>query len=537
MFDRALYQSDWFSQGFLRNGFADAESDIGSPARRTWWRFLRIAIRLSISFGLAWMIALFLELAIFSDTITDKIKRENVSANQPLFEKLDRYEAALDSDIARRRQNLAAAEAIYRDKLAEPIPQAAAPQAAADRYEPDLATLDKEERELRGAIREINASIASYSEEMNAEQRGQKLRPTNSGRAGTGPRYEFARQQREVFLEQRAQREKELAQLQSRREELRTAQRQLAAAASSLFNEQRTSSERTLRNLEAQVDTVRRELRELEASRGATLETFRRQTLSSSEFKKLRDDPLARMTAYQELKNDPVDGTTITLFSWMTKLLVIFLEIVPVVAKIFFSPPSVYAARIQAEVACARARIRYEIEQESTEEFDQQKLPARQRPSALEITNLPLASVVKEPPNVVLESVSAEALIVAPKPAPDPNAVTSPRGMDANVSAANRTKAPGAPAKVSVKLAAAAPDAVPNAKETTRMLQPAPSVGTSRVRTRPQMSQRLPSDLTAHDASASANEDQPTQARSLEQDLKRDLEQVVANARSTRGQT
>ena len=62
------------------------------------------------------------------------------------------------------------------------------------------------------------------------------------------------------------------------------------------------------------------------------------------------------MTAYQQLKNDPTDGATITLFSWMTKLLVIFLEIVPVVAKIFFSPPSVYAARVQANVARERAR-------------------------------------------------------------------------------------------------------------------------------------------------------------------------------------
>jgi hypothetical protein len=56
------------------------------------------------------------------------------------------------------------------------------------------------------------------------------------------------------------------------------------------------------------------------------------------------------MTAYQELKNDPKDGATIVLFSWMTKFLMIFLEIVPIVAKMFFSPPSVYAARIQATV-------------------------------------------------------------------------------------------------------------------------------------------------------------------------------------------
>jgi len=69
------------------------------------------------------------------------------------------------------------------------------------------------------------------------------------------------------------------------------------------------------------------------------------------------------MTAYQELKNDPKDGATITLFSWMTKFLVIFLEIVPVVAKMFFSPPSVYAAKIQAQVEGERRKALWEREQ------------------------------------------------------------------------------------------------------------------------------------------------------------------------------
>jgi hypothetical protein len=97
----------------------------------------------------------------------------------------------------------------------------------------------------------------------------------------------------------------------------------------------------------------------LEASRVTTIEEFRRKELSGSDFRKQKDDPLARMTAYQELKNDPKDGATITWFSWMTKLLVIFLEVVPVVAKMFFSPPSVYAARIQAEVLKSRGRLEW----------------------------------------------------------------------------------------------------------------------------------------------------------------------------------
>src|SRR4051794_38402300 len=79
MFDRALYQSDWFYQGVLWQSGAEAANE-GRSARR----LLRIAIRLAMSFGLAWVIAIFLELAIFSDTIGDKIKRDHVTVNQPV---------------------------------------------------------------------------------------------------------------------------------------------------------------------------------------------------------------------------------------------------------------------------------------------------------------------------------------------------------------------------------------------------------------------------------------------------------------------
>src|SRR5262245_54390609 len=59
LFDRALYQSDWFFQR-LPVGWTSDEH------RATPWltlrRFLRIGGRLMISFGLAWVIAVFLEL-------------------------------------------------------------------------------------------------------------------------------------------------------------------------------------------------------------------------------------------------------------------------------------------------------------------------------------------------------------------------------------------------------------------------------------------------------------------------------------------
>jgi hypothetical protein len=185
---------------------------------------------------------------------------------------------------------------------------------------------------------------------MNAEEVGRKLNPSSSGRAGTGPRYTFAKQQRDVYTAQRAERERELRELAARREQLRSTQGRIAADAAARRNQAREAVASQRGALEAQVDVARRELATLEAARLAKVAEFRSQALAASDFQKLKDDPLSRTTAYQELKSDPKDGATITLFSSMTKFLVIFLEIVPVVAKMFFSPPSVYAARIQATV-------------------------------------------------------------------------------------------------------------------------------------------------------------------------------------------
>jgi hypothetical protein len=226
-----------------------------------------------------------------------------------------------------------------------------------------IGDLDAQEQGLYAALREVEAKIAGNVEAMNAEELGQRIGPDSSGRAGPGPRYQFARRQKEFNEARRAELQREIAQLGARRDDLRTQQRQLLERGAALRGQTHDASQNRRDALSAQVDTARAELRTLEASRLANIEEFRRNALNASDFQKQKDDPLSRMTAYQELKNDPKDGATITLFSWMTKFLVIFLEIVPVVAKMFFSPPSVYAARIQAQVQRERRRAVWENEQ------------------------------------------------------------------------------------------------------------------------------------------------------------------------------
>jgi hypothetical protein len=361
MFDRALCQSDWFYQGALWTAGSNVQS--GEEARQSTWRFMRIAMRLALSFGLAWVIAMFLELAIFSGTISDKIERDRVAANQPIYQKITQYESQLDADLVRRRNAIAALETSMRERLAEtPAPDVAA-LSRSDDIEQQIRSLADRETELRGELRSINESVQRYTAEMNAEELGQKLSPTNSGRPGAGPRYEFAKRQKEAFEAQRNARTAEIAQLQAKRDEWRGAQASIAAQARVARDTEQVAIQAKRDALQAQIDAARAELKQQEASLPERVEAFRRQQLSQSYFQQKTDkvDPLTRMAAYQELKNDPKDGATIALFSWMTRFFIIFLEIVPVVAKIFFSPPSVYAAKIQAEVERERNRVETDV--------------------------------------------------------------------------------------------------------------------------------------------------------------------------------
>jgi hypothetical protein len=353
MFDRALYQSDWFYQGVLWPRRGDAN---GGGRRGSFSRFARVGIRIGISICLASVIAIFLELAVFSDTITQKIKQDHLRVNGPVYQKIEQYERELADDIARRRKDLAALEAQYRDELARsPVADAArTPEPGA--LTAPIAALDTQEGALNAELRQVQETIRNHSIDMNAEALGKRVNESNSGRAGTGPRYEFAKRQKEVFETQRLSLERELTQIRARRDEIRQAEAQAAAELAARRNREESAIQARHEALQSTVTNARADVAQREATRLLKLEEFKANVFASSDFQRQKDDPLSRMTAYQELKEDPKDGATIVLFSWMTKLFVIFLEIVPVLAKVFFSPPSAYAALLQAEVDRARDR-------------------------------------------------------------------------------------------------------------------------------------------------------------------------------------
>ncbi len=419
MFDRALCQSDWFYQGTLWN---NAPIQSRAEAKQTAWRFVRVGIRLALSFGLAWVIAMFLELAIFSSTINEKIEADRVAANQPIYDKIANFEAGLNAEAKRRLADIEQLEALHRDALTEQPKPEPSTQARTEDIEKQIKSVADREAGIRADIAEIDKTIQRYTADMNAEEFGLKAAPNNSGRPGVGPRYEFAKKQRQAFLAQRAEREAEIPQLHARRDDLRAVQAKITADALAAREQERAAIKARADALQQRIDVARADLKQFEADKAASVADFRKKVMADSYFQDKKDkfDPLTRIAAYQELKNDPRDGATMTLFSWMTRFFIIFLEIVPVVAKIFFSPPSVYAAKIQAEVERARQRI------ENNEDLEDEAPKPDPAPAMAAIT---LPAMTLEPVSIAQpQPRPAAAEPPAPQPAaPEPVRAAEPQ--------------------------------------------------------------------------------------------------------------
>jgi len=96
--------------------------------------------------------------------------------------------------------------------------------------------------------------------------------------------------------------------------------------------------------------SLQREIVLLQTGRAAQLDEAERELKRSGIFRNRRDDPIIRVRYLKELKNEPERGDVVSQMSLMIRLFIMFLEIAPVVAKLFLAPPSAYAWKIQAEV-------------------------------------------------------------------------------------------------------------------------------------------------------------------------------------------
>lgn len=314
LFDRALFQSDWFRR--------EGSGDFWDGVQRYW----PIPIRLLISFSLAYVLATFLELAVFSDTISEKLREEYASANAELLAKVDELDAELQARIDDRQDLLRGLE----NSLAGALDPGGANDIAQQR-------LALEQRRLQ-----LTEQIARLQEDANAELFGVKTQESQTGIAGAGPAYQFA-----------------MAQIETLRTQLSSVDDQLAA------HEARLEEKRPA--IEAEVRELRDEVERLTVAKPIEVAALRAAIEASPEYSRLKDDPLARMAAFQRLKDDPVQGPTVKWFALLCLLFVGFLEVVPVLAKLLFSPNTAYGAMIRTEIESARLKATHSVAMEENE--------------------------------------------------------------------------------------------------------------------------------------------------------------------------
>lgn len=76
------------------------------------------------------------------------------------------------------------------------------------------------------------------------------------------------------------------------------------------------------------------------------------------------DDLLARYIALSELSEDPKVGQAVNEFGWVIRAVLVSIELLPLLLKVFFSPASIYHVKLSQRTMLIAAQVRYNMETE-----------------------------------------------------------------------------------------------------------------------------------------------------------------------------
>lgn len=351
LFDRALMISDWLNIGLidelrqhmrklpLRQKLADLP----------WGRLVKVIVRVGVSLVIALTLSLLAEAALFGPTLRASLERDNAAANAAYRLAMAEADKAIEDKAAALARDVAALEKQL-DPLAlapvEPLSLANAKELAR------LDEIDAARRAAESRARELEEANRGLRRDIHAEETGASVDKKYTGKAGCNPGSRC-----DVYKLDLAQNESELeslaATLASLKEEKAsieaTLDRRVAA---------RTPSEAQVADLRARRDAAVAERLALVEGKAGAMAAKDAELRANGVFVPLGDDPIARVHQLSVIKADPAVGGTIVMLSFAVRFLIAFLEVAPVVAKIFFSPASAYAIWLRQEIAEAQSEAR-----------------------------------------------------------------------------------------------------------------------------------------------------------------------------------
>jgi hypothetical protein len=360
MVDRLFIQADWDWQAEKqRRTLAGARWEAESVETRVhmaldwvasarWWlrrvgRFFVISFRILLSAAIGFTIASFLELVIYGDEIGPLMQRIHYEDNRAVYAEIDTRTADLDAEIAAaraERDRLAGLRSSLEAELSALLLQP--PPVPSDTR---IADIDTRIGAVEGRIAEEAAKSQRYAEDMIAERHGTVLRDGNTGVAGSGPRFATASSLKSLSDAAIGSLRMELQELeQAKATALRDREAEYAAAAGQVAV-RRERLETEIAAVRTSLAAAQERFDALDAGRGAAIARFTTELQDNradfvpfsagvaSQFRALR-------TLYAEYGS--------TFEKWMLKILIMLLELTPVLQKVFFSPSTLYAVKLDS---------------------------------------------------------------------------------------------------------------------------------------------------------------------------------------------
>jgi hypothetical protein len=362
LIDRLFIQADWDWQArkqhdeLVRTAWVEDHAAVeGGPLRQSRLRtgLGRLAVvggRLALATAIGFTVASFLELVIYKNEINAEIHTLHYQENVDVYARIQARQNQIDADVAsaraeRDRQTAVVADVQTRLEKA----QGTGPLTpSANR----VAEIGTQIADIQQKLDAAAAESAQQQRQMVCEKYGTGLNPNCSGKSGQGNWYATAHDLKIQADNEVKAYQAQIAGLMSEREQAEGSMQKEAATASGSFNAQVANIRSELTMATATRNAAAQKYDELNAGRDKAVADYIGVLKSAPDFKPISFGMASQFRALAVLYT----SYGIQLQKYMVKLLIMLIELTPVLQKLFLSPKTLYALKLDSD----RKRRAYE---------------------------------------------------------------------------------------------------------------------------------------------------------------------------------
>lgn len=359
LIDRLFIQSDWDWQAAKQRRelaraaweVAPLHERLAENARELQWaprlsrfavRFLVISFRVLLSAAIGLTIASFLELVIYKDELKPLVQKLHYLDNRAIYDEIRDREAKLDQEIqaALTERNRLLVEKIKVEAEVNNL-EIAQPALPSDETSQEI---NSQIESLRKAISEEEKNVRRYSEDMVAETRGTLVNPGNSGLEGKRKKYWTAFDLKVLSEKEIAKNRAKIASLELEKSRAIAAREGEREVNKKSIDERRGTLNRHLTSVTSLLSDAQIAYQALENGRASSIEDYTSFLKKKPNFVPISFGAASQFRALRTLYQEY--GSTFEMV--MIKVLIMMLEMLPVLQKVFLSPTTLYAVRLDA---------------------------------------------------------------------------------------------------------------------------------------------------------------------------------------------